>query len=247
MLAAFRAGVSSVNAMARTVGARVEAIDVGVGRPTGNLRHEQAMDADRFDAAATTGAQTVATLAESGALDLLIIGEMGIGNTTAAAAVSAALFGGDVAGWVGRGTGVTSEAHINKIAVVGDAVARVGDAQSPLEILRQLGGAELVAMAGAVVEARRRSIPVVLDGYVTAAAVAPLALTRAGSLDHCLAGHVSAEPGHRRLLDRLGLSPLLDLGMRLGEASGALAAVPLIQMACALVLDVPTFDEWLAG
>jgi nicotinate-nucleotide--dimethylbenzimidazole phosphoribosyltransferase len=115
---------------------------------------------------------------------------------------------------------------------------------TPLEVLRQVGGAELAAIAGAVVEARRRSIPVVLDGFVACASVAPLARTRADALTHCVAGHRSAEPGHGRLLERLGLEPLLDLGMRLGEASGALTAVPILRLAAASVVDVATFEEW---
>ena len=130
-----------------------------------------------------------------------------------------------------------------KLHAVRDAQARLGTIES-LEVLRQVGGTELVAMAAAVTEARRRSIPVVLDGYVATAAVAPLAIFSPGSLDHCLAGHLSPEPGHRRLLDQLGLEPILDLQMRLGEGSGAMAAVPLIKAACRLLVDVPTFGEW---
>ena len=118
------------------------------------------------------------------------------------------------------------------------------DGERPLEILRRVGGAELVAIAGAVAEARVRSVPVVLDGFVVSAASAVLEVAHPGALDHTLAGHCSAEPGHRLLLDKLGKPPLLDLGMRLGEASGALAAVPLIKLAAASVTDVATFDEW---
>ncbi len=111
-------------------------------------------------------------------------------------------------------------------------------------MLRRVGGAELAAIAGAVVEARHRSLPVVLDGYVATAAAAPLEAAVTGSLAHCLAGHRSSEPGHDLLLTRLGLRPLLDLEMRLGEGSGAVAAIPLIRMAAAAVTDVPTFNEW---
>jgi nicotinate-nucleotide--dimethylbenzimidazole phosphoribosyltransferase len=113
-----------------------------------------------------------------------------------------------------------------------------------MEILRRLGGAEFAVLAGAVAEARIRSIPVVLDGYATAAAVAPLGFRVDGALDHCLASHLSPEPGHGPLLDRIGLEPLLDLEMRLGEGSGALVALPLIGLAAAAVVDVATFDEW---
>ena len=111
-------------------------------------------------------------------------------------------------------------------------------------MLREVGGAELVAMAAAIRAARHRRLPVLIDGYVVTAAALPLASTNASSLDHCLVGHCSAEPGHRRLLERLGKQPLLDLDMRLGEGSGAMAAVPLVAMACAGITDVPTFGEW---
>jgi len=240
MLAAFERGVSSINAMAAVAGARVVAVDCGVGRPTANLRHESALDEARFAEAVALGRDAVAGLDA----DLLVVGEMGIGNTTAAAALCACLLGGDGAEWVGRGTGVEGPALEVKRAVVREAQARVGAGRDPLEVLAEVGGAELVALAAAVVEARHRSLPVVLDGYVATAPVAALELARPGALEHCLAGHVSAEPGHRRLLARLGMVPLLDLDLRLGEASGAMAAVPLVAMACRLVVDVPTFGEW---
>ena len=131
--------------------------------------------------------------------------------------------------------------------MVDDARRRVGAGAEPLEVLRQVGGAELAAIAGAVTEARRRSVPVVLDGYVATAAVAPLELVAAGALDHCLSAHRSPEPGHGLLLARLGKQPLLDLDLRLGEGSGALAAVPLVRLAAASVTDVATFEEWGLG
>ncbi|HRE03651.1 MAG TPA: nicotinate-nucleotide--dimethylbenzimidazole phosphoribosyltransferase, partial [Ilumatobacteraceae bacterium] len=173
-----------------------------------------------------------------------VLGEMGIGNTTAAAAVAAALGGGEVAAWVGRGTGVDDEGLVRKREAVRAAVARVVGVLDPLEVLRELGGAELVAMAAAIVAARHRRLPVLIDGYVVTAAALPLSCLAPDALDHCLVGHCSAEPGHRRLLQRLGKEPLLDLEMRLGEGSGAMAAVPLVAMACAGVTEVPTFGEW---
>ena len=240
MLTAFRQGVSSINAMASVAHAKVLAVDCGVGRPTANLRHAPALDARRFAEAVELGREAVDELDT----DLLIVGEMGIGNTTAAAAIVACLLGGPCDEWVGAGTGVDAEGRARKVAAVADAQRRVGVLRHPLDALVEVGGAELVALAAAVAEARRRSIPVVLDGYVATAAVLPLALAAPGALDHCVAGHVSPERGHRRLLERLTLTPLLDLDMRLGEASGAMAAVPLIAMACRLVTDVPTFGEW---
>lgn len=240
MLAAYRAGKSTITAFAATVGAGVTAIDVGVGRPTGDIRTESAMSADRFTEACTAGRDAV----ESLDCDLLVLGEMGIGNTTVAAAVVAALDGGDVADWVGRGTGVDDEGLHRKVDAVRAAVERIGEIDDPLEVLRQVGGAELVAIAAAIVAARHRRMPVLLDGFVVTASALPLEVIRLGALDHCQVGHCSAEAGHRRLITRLGKRPLLDLEMRLGEGSGAMAAVPLVAMACAGITDVPTFGEW---
>jgi nicotinate-nucleotide--dimethylbenzimidazole phosphoribosyltransferase len=240
MLSAYRAGKSTVSAFATIAGATVDAIDVGVGRPTNDIRVEAAMSHERFDECVAAGRAAV----DAVDADLLVIGEMGIGNTTAAAAVAAAIVGGDAVEWVGRGTGVDDEALQRKQDAVIAAVQRVASITDPLEILRQVGGAELVAMAAAVVAARQRHVPVLLDGYVVTAAVLPLSAIASGALDHCQMGHVSAEPGHRRLVERLGKQPLLDLGMRLGEGSGAMAAVPLVAMACAGITEVPTFGEW---
>ena len=240
MLAAYRAGKSTVSAFAAVAGATVEAIDVGVGRPTGDIRFEPAMSPERFDDAVQAGRNAVDALDA----DLLVLGEMGIGNTTAAAAVAAALGGGEVAAWVGRGTGLDDEGMDRKREAVRQAVDRIAGVLDPLEVLREVGGAELVAMAAAIVAARHRKLPVLIDGYVVTAAALPLATARSDALDHCLVGHCSSEPGHRRLLERLGKQPLLDLEMRLGEGSGAMAAVPLVAMACAGITDVPTFGEW---
>ena len=239
MLRALDAGVATASALTREVGATMRVVDVGAGDPTGDLSVEPALDEQRFEQCWRAGERSVAELD----VDLLVLGEMGIGNTTAAAAVAAALFGGETSLWVGRGTGVDDEALARKCEVVDAARRRVAGA-SPREILSEVGGSELVALAGAANEARRRSIPVVLDGFVVAAALAPLEVERQGTLDHCIAAHLSPEPGHALLLERLGKEPLLDLGLRLGEASGALLAVPLIRMAAAAVVDVATFEEW---
>ena len=239
MVEAIRGGVATITVLAREVGATLELFDVGVGRPTGNIRVTDAMSVEEFDAAVAAGAAAV----ESVDADLLVVGEIGIGNTTAAATVAAAACGGDAADWVGPGTGVVGAALAHKCDVVQAALDRVGPVE-PLEALRRLGGRELAAMAGAVAAARRRRLPVVLDGFIASAAVAPLAVARPGSLDHCIAGHCSAEPGHQRLLETLRLDPLMRLDLRLGEGSGALVAVPVIRMAAAAVVEVATFDEW---
>ncbi len=243
MMAAFEQGVATVSAMGRVTGVDVRAVDVGVGRPTGNLVVEPALDETRLTEAMAAGRQAVADVAATGT-DLLVLGEMGIGNTTPAAAICAALLGGDARMWVGRGAGVGDDGLIRKQDAVSRAVRRMGPDPEPLAVMAQLGGAELAAIAGATLEARRRSIPTVLDGYICTAAVLPLHVARPGVLDHCQAGHRSAEPGHRRLLHAIGKEPLLDLDLRLGEGSGAVAAVPLIRMACAAITEVATFTEW---
>lgn len=241
MVRVFRHGLGTVNVLAAEVGAKVGVVDVGVGVPTANLAVEDALSPQRFAACVAAGQKAVA---DANNPDLLVVGEMGIGNTTAAAAVAAALFGGPVEGWVGRGTGIDDDALSRKTQAVRRALARIGAISDPFEALRRVGGAELAAAAGALVEARIRSIPVLLDGFVVTAAAAPLELAKAGSLAHCLAGHRSAEPGHDLLLAELGLEPLLDLDLRLGEGSGAVAAIPLVRMAVRAVTDVPTFAEW---
>jgi nicotinate-nucleotide--dimethylbenzimidazole phosphoribosyltransferase len=247
MLKALREGVATASVLARQVGATLDVVDVGVGEPTGDLAREPALDPARFRACVQAGRDAVATLDT----DLLVLGEMGIGNTTAAAAVTAILLGLPAEAATGRGTGVDDQGLARKLAAVEAARRRVGGgpggrqgAMPPLEVLRQAGGAELAALAGAALEARLRRLPLVLDGFVVTAAVAPLELLHRGALANAIAGHRSAEPGHTALLERLDLQPLLDLGMRLGEASGALAAVPLLRLAAAAVTEVATFDEW---
>jgi nicotinate-nucleotide--dimethylbenzimidazole phosphoribosyltransferase len=240
MFAAYNEGRSTINAFARIAGAEVFAIDVGIGRPTGDIRYEPALSAERFDEITHIAFEAVDRLD----CDLLVLGEMGIGNTTPSAAIAAALAGGETAAWVGRGTGVDDEGLARKRAAVQEAQRRIAGVTDPIEILREVGGGEVVAIAAATVAARHRSIPVVLDGYVVTSAVLPLSFVDEAALDHCTVGHCSSEPGHRKLLERLGKRPLLDLDMRLGEGSGAMAAVPLIAMACAGITEVPTFAEW---
>lgn len=239
MIHALDAGMATASVMARRVGAGMTVIDVGDGLPCGNIRIEPALSAEQFDSAIAIGREAVTQLGE---VDLLIPGEVGIGNTTPAAAIATSLMGGEADGWVGPGTGLDDRGVANKAAVVREAVDRVGVAP-PLHILRELGGWELAAMAGAVIEARARSIPVLIDGFVVTAALVPLELAQPGFLDHCWPAHVSAEPGHRRLVERLGRRPLLDLEMRLGEGSGALTAVPIVALAADAVVRVATFGE----
>ncbi len=239
MIDAIKAGAATSAVLAERLGVALRLVDAGVGFPTADIVNDDALETERFEHLVDLGRQTVAALET----DVLLVGEMGIGNTTATAAVSAALFGGDTARFVGPGTGLDEDGMTRKRQAVQDAVARVGTAE-PLEVLRRLGGSEHAVLAGAIAEARVRSIPVLLDGYVTTAAAAALARAVPGSIEHCLAAHLSSEPGHRVLLDRLGLEPLLDLALGLGEGSGALIALPIVGLAAASVVDVATFDEW---
>jgi nicotinate-nucleotide--dimethylbenzimidazole phosphoribosyltransferase len=240
MVKALREGVATASVLAGQVGATLDVVDVGVGDPTGDLAREPALEPARFRACVQAGRDAVAGLDA----DLLVLGEMGIGNTTAAAAVTAILLGRSAEASTGRGTGVDDAGLARKVAAVEAARRRVGTGAAPMEVLRQAGGAELAALAGAALEARLRRLPLVLDGFVVPDVAAPLELFWGGALANTVAGHRSAEPGHQALLERLGQLPLLDLGMRLGEGSGALAAVPLLRLAAAAVTEVATFAEW---
>jgi nicotinate-nucleotide--dimethylbenzimidazole phosphoribosyltransferase len=240
MLAACLQQKATICALARSVGATLDTVDVGVGEPTGDIRFEPAMTPKRFAEVVDAAVAAVEALDS----DLLVIGEIGIGNTTVAAALAGSLLGGEPATWVGRGTGVDDAGLVRKRAAVKAVMQRTSAIADPIEMMREAGGAELTAMAAATVAARLRSIPVVLDGYVVASAVLPLHLAGKGALDHCIVGHCSAEPGHRRVLEVIGKPVLLDLGMRLGEGSGAMTAVPIIRAACDAVVDVATFAEW---
>jgi nicotinate-nucleotide--dimethylbenzimidazole phosphoribosyltransferase len=239
MVKALEEGVATASALARGSGAALRVVDVGVGRPTANMVHGPALDRETFRACLETGREAV----RDTAADLLALGEMGIGNTTAAAALCALLFDEPAVRWTGRGAGLDDDGLRRKVQVV-DRARRRARGADPAEALRQVGGGELVAVAGATLEARRRGIPVVLDGFVVTAAVMPLVRMERDVLAHCLAGHLSPEPGHAVLLRHLGLDPVLDLELRLGEGSGALLAIPILRMACSAVTEVATFEEW---
>ena len=239
MLDAVRAGVATSTVLAESLGASVRVVDVGVGRQRADLAAEDAMTSDDFEDVFEIGRQAVREMRT----DLLLVGEIGVGDTTPALAVTMALFGGAVDEWVGSATLGDTEATNSRLAAVNAAVDRVRPV-APLEALRRLGGLEMAAIAGAVLEARVLSIPVLLDGLVTTAAVAPLQILFSGALDHTMAAHRSAEPGHGRLLQKLGLQPLLELNLSLGEGSGALIALPIVRAAALAVSDVATADEW---
>ena len=181
MFEAYRQGRSTISAFARHAGAAVDAVDVGIGRPTADIRFEPALTSERFDQIVEVAVAAVGRLDG----DLLVVGEMGIGNTTPSAAISAALAGGETAAWVGRGTGVDDAGLARKRVAVQQAVRRIAGVTDPIEVLREVGGTELVAIPAAVVAARHRSLPVVLDGYVVTSSVLPLVMIEPAALDHC--------------------------------------------------------------
>lgn len=239
MVANFAAGRAAINQLAKAAGAELKVIALEVERPTADFTEAPAMSEAEFLKAVSTGYEAL-----SAGTQLLCIGEMGIGNTTTAAAVAAALFGGDGTDWVGRGTGVDDAGLKRKADVVNAAIARHGDAlRDPLEALRRVGGRELAAMFGAALAARHKGAAVLVDGFVSTAAVAPLGLLATGGLNHAQAAHRSAEAGHARLLEKIGLSPILEMRMRLGEASGACLAVNILRSAAACHSGMATFAD----
>jgi len=239
MVANFAAGGAAINQLARAAQASLRVTPLALEEPTADFTLEPAMDEEAFLAGVAAGRAAVASDA-----DLVCLGEMGIGNTTAAAAMAAAFFGGGGARWAGRGTGLDEHGLARKRSVIDKALARHADVLGdPLAVAAALGGRELAAILGAALAARRQNIPVVLDGFVATAAAAPLQKLNPAGLDHALAAHVSAEAGHRLLLHALGLAPLLDLGLRLGEGSGAALATLLLRAALACHTGMATFAE----
>lgn len=239
MVANFAGGGAAINQLARIAGAELDVIPLDLDRPTGDFTQEPAMDDEAFLAAVSAGYDAI-----SKELDLVCFGEMGIGNTTPAAAISTALFGGGAERWTGRGTGVDDAGLVRKIVAIEAGLKRHAPALAdPLKVAAALGGRELAAILGATLAARHLGVPVLLDGFVCTAAAAPLARLHSAGLAHTLAGHVSAESGHRRLLEALGLPPLLDLGMRLGEGSGACLAVNIVRSALECHTRMASFEE----
>lgn len=239
MVANFANGGAAINALSEAAGLELMIVALDLDRPTADFTVDAAMtEAECLDAL-NRGAAVVET-----GLDMLVLGEMGIGNSTAAAALCARSFAGGVAGWVGPGTGVDGHGVARKAEVIERALAFHGDApRTAFETLRRVGGREIAALAGAVLRARQLRVPVLLDGFICTSAIAPLAAENPAITDHCIAGHCSAEPGHRRLLALLGLDPLLSLDMRLGEGSGAAVAANIVRSALAAHDRMATFAE----
>jgi len=238
MVANFRHGGAAINQLSRLHGAEMAVHALELDRPTGDFTQGPAMSEAETLAALTVGWNAVDPLA-----DMLVVGEMGIGNTTVAAALAAKLLGGAGADWVGRGTGVDDAGLARKAAVVDAGLARHQAITDPLQVLAALGGREIAAMAGAMARARVERVPLVLDGFITCAAAAVLQAVAPGALDHAVAGHLSAEGAHGRLLAALGKEPLLSLGLRLGEGSGAALALGVLRGAIACHSGMATFAE----
>jgi nicotinate-nucleotide--dimethylbenzimidazole phosphoribosyltransferase len=239
MVANFNDGGAAINQLCAVAGLELKISSLDLDTPTRNFALDPAMTGDECAHAMAMGMSAV----EEG-LDVLCLGEMGIGNTTAAAALCHAIFGGAAERWVGPGTGVKGDALANKIRVVRNAVAFHGPGiKDGLDALCCLGGREIAAIAGAILAARLARVPVILDGYVCCAAAASLFAVENSALDHCVVGHVSAEPGHRHLLDALDQRPMLNLDMRLGEGSGAALAYMIVHAAVRCHAGMATFDE----
>jgi nicotinate-nucleotide--dimethylbenzimidazole phosphoribosyltransferase len=239
MVQNFIAGGAAVNQLCRVFDAGLKVYEMNLDTPTGDIVVEPAMSENECAKAMAYGMMAV----EPG-IDVLALGEMGIGNTTAAAALCGGLFGGDEEMWTGPGTGVAGNTLEAKRRVVGEAIARHRPvARDPFDMLRRLGGLELAAIAGAVMAARLGRVPVVLDGFASTAAAAVLYAADPHALDHCVVGHVSAEPGHRRLAEHINQRPLFDFGMRLGEGSGATLALAVLKAAAACHNGMATFSD----
>ncbi|MEM6307704.1 MAG: nicotinate-nucleotide--dimethylbenzimidazole phosphoribosyltransferase, partial [Pseudomonadota bacterium] len=239
MVLNFQHGGAAINQLCTAFGATLNVHALDLDRPTADFSTAPAMDDAEVLAALTAGWTAVDSNA-----DLLVTGEMGIGNTTSAAAILAALHGGDAADWAGRGTGVDDTGLQRKVDCINTALSLHGGLlDDPIQVLRCVGGRELAAMAGAILRARVDRIPVLLDGFICTAAASVLHAIHPAALDHVQAAHVSAEGAHAAALDKLGQVPLLALGLRLGEASGAALAIGVLKGAIACHSGMATFAE----
>ena len=239
MVANFQNGGAAINQICKTFDLSLKVYELALSQPTGDIASGPAMDERACAATMAFGMEALA-----GGPDLLVLGEMGIGNTTVAAAIYCALFGGEPEDWVGRGTGIDDAGLKRKAEAVRLALETHREhLDDPLDVLRRLGGREIAAMAGAILGARHQRVPVILDGFVVCSAAAVLHALNPAALDHCLAGHVSAENAHARALRELNKAPLLSLGMRLGEGSGAALAVGVVKAAVACHNGMATFAE----
>jgi nicotinate-nucleotide--dimethylbenzimidazole phosphoribosyltransferase len=259
MVLNFLAQGAAINVLAHLHGVDLQVVDVGVdtdfdpapcllqrkiARGTRNMLRERAMSDEQLTQALAVGTE-LADAASAAGHTFIAIGEMGIGNTTSASAITCALTGAEATLATGRGTGVDEQTHARKARVVQSAVERhfggAGSAASPLDILRCVGGLEIAAMAGMVLGAARHKLVVVADGFISTAAAALAVAIEPNVHGYLIAGHRSEEPGHKILLDHLGLAPVLTLGMRLGEGTGAVLAMPILESAISLYKQMATF------
>lgn len=229
MVEMLRTGGAATNHIAAAGGAGLRVFEMAIEKPTADFTEGPAMSEKETAATIAFGMEAIAEKP-----DLLALGETGIGGGTAAAAVACAMFGGNATYWVRAGEWVSAEVVEARVAVVRKAMeTHRGKLSNPLEILRRVGGREIAALVGAIIAARMQGIPVVLDVFSTCVAAALVHSMKPGAADHCLAGHLSSEPAHQALLDRLGQKPLLDLGLRCSEGAGASATIGLLKAACA--------------
>lgn len=238
MVANYAAGGAAINQICMVSDIGLKVFELALDVPTPDISEEDAFDAQSCAATMAFGMEALA-----GGTDLLCLGEMGIGNTAVASAIHLALFGGTAEEWVGPGTGVHGAALANKTKVVAQVVDRIGGEKDPFEILRRIGGREIAAMVGAIIGARHQKVPVVVDGFVTTAAASIVFALNPRAIEHCIFSHVSAEPAHARALATMGKKPLLDLGMRLGEGTGAALAASIVRAAAATHAGMATFAE----
>ena len=237
MVENFRQGGAAINLLCRWAGAELSVVALDLERPTADFTQGPAMSEAECLDALNRGAAAVDATA-----DIVVLGEMGIGNSTVAAALAAALFGGAAADWAGPGTGSDAAGMARKISAIERGVTRHGGL-GPMATLAALGGREQAALCGAILAAREQQIPVILDGFICTASAAVLHAADVRLLEHCLAGHASSEPGHRRLLEVIGKRPLLELDMRLGEGTGAALALGIVRAALACHNGMATFAE----
>jgi nicotinate-nucleotide--dimethylbenzimidazole phosphoribosyltransferase len=239
MMANYINGGAAVNQLAALVDADLRVYEMALDEPTADFTQGPAMSDEDCARAFSYGMMAV----EDG-FDIMALGEMGIGNTTSGAALAAALFGGTAEDWVGRGTGVDDAGLARKVKAVSAGLAINKAAMTdPFEVMRCVGGLELAAIAGAVLACRLARVPVLLDGFTCTAAAAVLYKADKRLLDHCIVSHNSVEPGHVRLLEAINQRPLMNLGMRLGEGSGAALALSLAKAAVACHNGMATFAE----
>ncbi|MCT8266613.1 nicotinate-nucleotide--dimethylbenzimidazole phosphoribosyltransferase [Afifella sp. JA880] len=237
MVANFRAGGASINQLCTSFNVGLKVFELALELPTGDIAEKDALSERDCAATIAYGMEAIE------GIDLLCLGEMGVGNTTVASALFCALFGGEPEEWVGYGSGSTGAVLEAKIEAVRLACERVRGETDPLVILKRVGGRELAAMVGAVLAARMQRIPVVVDGFVTSAAVAVVHKMAPGATDHCIFAHRSAEKAHRQAVEAMGGAPLLDLGMRLGEGTGAAIAAAIVRAAAYTHSNMATFGE----